>query len=560
MRGTTYFMTRSFFSPLLLLSFASFLSAQSPFWENYTFTQADTLRGALRAERTCYDVTFYDLDVRVDMVRRSLEGYVDIHFIAKTDFHRLQIDLFANMQISRIEFEGRSLNYERVHNAVFVAFPRQRKGKRAFFRVYYYGRPKEAENPPWDGGFIWTQDKAGRPWVAVACQGIGASLWWPNKDHLSDEPDSLSIKLTIPSDLQGIANGRLRSVSRRGNERCFHWFVSYPVNNYNVSINIGNYAHFADRYRSTSGDTLSLDYYVIKENEQIAKTHFSQVKGALRCFEEKLGPYPFPLDGFALIEAPYNGMEHQSGIAYGNRFQTGYLGVENVPGISFDYVIVHETAHEYFGNSLSCKDIAQIWLHESFTTYMESVYVECQYGYRAALRYLAAQRHFIENEFPIAGPLNVNWDHWDNGDNYHKGAWVLHSMRNVLNKDEQWFALLRQFYELYQYQQVDAREWIYFVNEFTGQDFRPFFQQYLYYPNLPAFEYRLRSTEKGVKISYRWQADVSEFDMPLRVNSGEETAMLYPTERWQEMELAGFDKERFRIAEELFLIEVRRSD
>lgn len=553
LRKTIHWLTVSAF--LLGLNV---LQAQPNFWRNYTFSQADSLRGALRPERTCYDVTYYELDIRVDIDRRRLDGYVDIHYRTQQDFTRLQIDLFANMTIERIVFEGEELSYERRFNAVFVDFPRQTAGSRGVFRVYYGGRPKEAINPPWNGGLIWKKDQRESPWVAVACQGIGASLWWPNKDHLSDEPDSMTIRITAPEGLPAISNGHLRSISRRGEERCYEWFVSYPINNYNVSFNIGRYVHLADRYDSAGGQTLPLDYYVLEGKEEIARDHFAQVKDVLACLEAYLGPYPFPADGFALIETPYNGMEHQSGIAYGNRFMKGYLGTQKVTGVDFDYVIMHEAAHEYFGNSLSCTDMAEIWLHESFTTYMESVFVECRYGYEEALQYLQMQRLDIGNRQPLIGPRDINWDDWDNSDNYNKGAWVLHTLRGVLQNDEQWFDLLRGFYERHRYGHATTEDWIAFVNDFTGRDFRPFFQQYLYHARIPRLQYRLRSGENGPSIRCRWRADVQDFAMPVQVRGGRKSAMINVTTDWTETPLPGFTMEDFQINEERYLIETRQ--
>lgn len=546
-QSTFFFLLLSLFNPLIG-------PAQS-YWKYFSFTKADTLRGSLRPERTCYDVTYYELDLRIDPEQQRLEGFVDIHYTALTDFNRLQIDLFQNMKIDRILWQEELLSFERKENAVFIQFPQQTTGARGVFRIYYGGRPKTALNPPWDGGFIWTEDDNGKPWAAVACQGIGASLWWPNKDHLSDEPDSISIRITVPKDLRAIANGRLRSISLREEGICYEWFVSYPINNYNVSVNMGDYVHVSDRYPSANGAPLSLDYYVLRGNEAIADRHFGQVKSVLACLEKYLGPYPFPEDGFALIEAPYNGMEHQSGIAYGNRFLPGYLGSVRVRDIDFDYVIMHEAAHEYFGNSISCTDMAEIWLHESFTTYMESVYVEDRHGYENALKYLASQRQAIQNQVPILGPSGVNWDNWDSSDNYNKGAWVLHTLRSLLQNDEQWFALLRGFYERYRYRSVTTDEWIQYVEEFAGQDFRTFFQQYLHYPKLPRLACRFEPSAAGLWLRFRWEADVREFNMPILVRSGERTAWLKPTTEWQETTLPGFSRENFQVAEELFLVE-----
>ncbi|MCB0636685.1 MAG: M1 family metallopeptidase, partial [Lewinella sp.] len=409
---------------------ATSAAAQIPaFYRDYTFTTADTLRGALRPERTCYDVTYYGLHLRIDPRKQQLQGYVDIDFTAVANFSRLQIDLYDNMQIDGITFADVPLEWERDYQAIFVNFPETvPAGTRGTLRVTYHGEPQTARMPPWDGGFVWTQDRQGRSWSAVACEGDGASLWLPNKDHLSDEPDSVLISVAVPKDLMCVANGNLREVEDEGAFTRYNWFVSYPINNYNVSVNIGHYAHFSDEYYAQDGDTLALDYYVLDYNEARAREHFTQTKTVLAAYEHYLDKYPFWEDGFALIETPYLGMEHQSGIAYGNKYMRGYLGGMIPRGMNWDYIIVHESGHEYFGNSISCNDLAEMWIHESFTTYLESLYVEYTMGYKDAVRYLVSQRSSILNQEPILGPANVNWEDWQGSDHYFKGSWMLHTL------------------------------------------------------------------------------------------------------------------------------------
>jgi aminopeptidase N len=399
------------------------------------FNRADTLRGMLRPERTCYDVTYYRLDIQVDPGKRFVRGAVDIHFRAMSDFEWLQIDLFKNMEIESIYYEGKALDFFREHDAVFIRFPQVKADRESSFRVRYRGQPREAPDPPWEGGFVWSKDRLGRPWVGVACQGAGASLWWPNKDHLSDEPDSMDIILTVPDSLMGIANGQLIEKVDNGAWTQYHWKVSYPINNYSVSVNVGYYAHLEDAYTSLEEEDLDLDYYVLFYNRRRARPHLEQVKEVIRCYETYFGPYPFWKDGFALIETPYLGMEHQSGIAYGNKFMRGYLGGMIPPNMDWDYVIVHETAHEYFGNAVSVEDMAEIWLHESFATYLESLFVEYKFGKQEALKYLNGQRSFLENRKPLLGPKNVNWDHWSDPDNSYKGALMLNSLRHEIGSD-----------------------------------------------------------------------------------------------------------------------------
>lgn len=552
-------MPKTIFAIVFIL-LAGSLFAQKDFYKNYTFTKADTLRGALRPERTSYDVTFYDLNIKIDIQKKYLDGYVDIFYTVVHDFQTLQIDLFANMKINKINSENQELSYRREFNAVFVDFPKiQQKGSKGFIRVYYEGAPIEAKNAPWDGGFVWTKDEQGNPWVGVACEGDGASLWWPNKDHLSDEPDSMSIRIAVPKTLTCIANGDLRGSEdlRNGYQR-YDWFVSYPINNYNVSVNIGRYAHFSDTYEALDGEQLRLDYYVLAYNLEKAKEHFKQTHKVLACFERYFGKYPFWNDGFALVETPYLGMEHQSAVAYGNRYMRGYLGGMIPNDMNWDYIIVHETGHEWFGNSITANDLAEMWIHESFTTYMEALYVECAYSYKDAMRYLNSQRGFIYNQEPVIGPKDVNWEDWKGSDHYYKGAWLLNTLRHAINDDEVWFDLLKSFYQRYKYSHVTTEDVVNYVNHCAKRDYTPIFQQYLEYTKIPTLEYKVKAAgNNGVEVKYRWKADVAGFDMPVLAGKPDAYQQLFPTTKeWKTTVLNGVNVKEFKVADELFYIEV----
>jgi len=544
--------------PLLAVLFALPLVAQNDFYESYTFTEADTLRGSLRPERTCYDVTYYELDLRILPARRYLEGAVTIHFDALEDFETLQIDLYRNMTIEKIVYRGRELTYRRKHDAVFVDFPATGKGTSGSFRINYHGQPTTADNPPWDGGFVWERDRKGKPWVGVACEGDGASLWWPNKDHLSDEPDSMAIRVAAPKGLMCVANGQLRQTVRQGELVRYDWAVTYPINNYNVTVNIARYQHFEDHYVSASGDSLPLDYYVLPYNLEKAKQHFRQVPRVLEAFEHYFGPYPFWEDGFAMVETPYLGMEHQGAIAYGNQYMRGYLGGMIPADMDWDYIIVHETGHEFFGNSISCNDLAEMWIHESFTTYMESLFVEYTMGYADAMRYLRSQRPFIRNREPILGPLGVNWEDWNGSDHYFKGAWVLNTLRHSLGNHERWFALLKGFYRKHAISNVTTKDFVDYVNAQSGTDYTAFFNQYLRYPDIPTFEYELDAQADGLRLRYRWKAEVDDFAMPLNIEGGSRSQRLHPTTDWQETLLKGWSEREFSLPADRMLIRVER--
>ncbi len=540
---------------LTLLSVAT--SAQRDFYKDYSFSKADTLRGALNSERSCYDVTFYSLNLAVDTGKKFIKGYVDIFFNVETEFSMMQIDLYRNMTISQITFYDQPLTFHRLFDAVNVYLPLPLpEGSSATIRVYYEGFPATAQNAPWEGGFVWEKDQKGNAWVGVACEGDGASLWWPCKDHLSDEPDSMAINVAVPTGLVAVANGNLRKTNRLNNGYTqFSWFVSYPINNYNVSVNIGKYAHFTDYWVASDGDSLTLDYYVLEYKLDKAKKHFEQVKPMLTCYEKYFGKYPFWNDGFALVETPYLGMEHQSGIAYGNNYNRGYLGGMIPRDMDWDYIIIHESAHEWFGNAISVKDHADMWIHESFTTYMEALYVECRYSYADAIRYLESQRPFIRNLEPMAGPRNVNWDDWRGSDHYFKGAWMLHTFRHAINDDEKFFGLLRSFYEKYKYTTLDGEDFVRFANEYLKKDFTKFFEQYLYYPNIPKLVYNLDQAGSDLKVKYQWVADVPGFDMPIQVGKKGAYTMIYPvTGEVREVVLPNLQKADFQVALELFYV------
>lgn len=544
---------------LLLVAGFSLRGQSTDFYQHHTFTRADTLRGSLRPERTCYDVHYYGLQLRVDPRKKIIRGEVEIAFTTVTDFQRLQIDLFENMIIDRIVMGEQQLSYQREYNAVFVDFPAlQQAGNTGSFTVHYHGQPTVAANAPWDGGFVWTEDKRGRDWIAVACEGDGASLWWPNKDHLSDEPDSMLISLTVPSELMAVANGNLREVEEEDKYTRYDWFVSYPIDNYNVTLNIGHYAHFSEEYYAADGDTLALDYYVLDYNEDRAREHFQQVHSVLACYEKYLDKYPFWEDGFALVETPYLGMEHQSAIAYGNQYMRGYLGGMIPRDMDWDYIIVHETGHEYFGNSIGVADLAEMWIQESFTTYLEAVYVEYTMSYEDAIRYLVKQQLYIYNQEPIIGPLGVNWENWGGSDHYFKGAWVLHTLRNAIGDDEKWWDIFKGFYQKHALSLVTTQDFIDYVNEATGQDWQPFFQQYLHYPQPPVLEYRLQQEGKKLKVSYRWVADAEGFNMPILLGKNDKMIRVTPTtNKWQETTLFNTTMGEFTVAMDRFLVKTK---
>ena len=513
-----------------------------------TFTHADSLRGGQSQLRICYDLNYYHLDVRLDPVRRFISGSNLFRFTATQDFTRLQFDLFANLQVEKVLYQNKEVPFNREGNAVFVTFPKPiQTGSRDEFTVYYSGNPTAAKKAPWDGGMVFTQDAAGQPWVATACQGTGASIWWPTKDQQADEVDSMLISISVPTGLKDVSNGRLRKITKlKDGYTRFDWAVSNPINNYDVALNVGNYQHFTDNYTGEKGP-LTLDYWVLPENLAKAKTQFAaNVKPMLKSMESWFGPYPFYQDGYKLVDAPHLGMEHQSAVAYGNKYQNGYLGKDRSNtgwGLKWDFIIIHESGHEWFGNSITTKDIADMWVHESFTTYSEALFVESQFGKPAGQEYLHGQRRNIQNDGPIIGPYGVNKE--GSSDMYDKGSAMLNMLRTVLNNDAKWRQLLRGLSTTFYHQTVTGQQIIDYFNRESGQDFTKIFDQYLRHRGLPVLEFRF---ENGKTLA-RWVADVEKFDVPVRVRlKGGEYQFITPTTKFVVIkELVGATKENLEV-------------
>lgn len=490
------------------------------------YTEADTLRGSLRPERN-FDVLTYHLNVKVNPEKKYISGYNTIGFRAGEDLPVMQVDLFANMQVDSIMYGNEKLDYTRKYDAVFVELdPVIVKNKVDSIQFFYSGYPTVAQNAPWDGGFVWTQDQDGNPWVGLAVQGTGASLWYPNKDHQSDEPQEVLIEAAVPTGLVNVSNGRL--VGKKdlpdGYTR-WSWKVNSPINNYNVMLNIGNYVHFQDQYKN-----LDLDYYVLPYNLKKAKEHFEEVKIMMDCFYEKFGPYPFEIDGFKLVETPYLGMEHQSAVAYGNQYKMGYLGSDlsgTGIGLKWDFIIIHETGHEWFGNSITAADIADMWIHEGFTSYSEAVYIECRWGKEEALEYLKGIRQNIANTSPIIGTYGVNSE--GSGDMYYKGANLLNTIRSIYNDDELWWQTLKDYTRTFRHQIIGTGTTESFFDQATPVDLQPIFDQYLRHSRLPELQIR----PKNDSFSYRWKADVEDFRMPVDLLIEGKEVRLEGTDTWQ---------------------------
>lgn len=504
----------------------------------HNFTRADTLRGMLSPLRTCYDVIFYHLDADVSLDKHSISGNNIIRYKVITPFDRMQIDLYANMHIQKILFKGQQLSYTREANAVFVQFPTmQPAGEIQEIQVYYEGIPQVPDKSiSMNGGVLWEKDDQGNPWAQVVCQGSGASLWWPCKDHLSDEPDSMRIWITVPAGFSEVSNGRLQQqVAVDGHKTRFEWLVSYPINNYNVSFSIGKYAHYTDH---------GVDYYVMPYHLDQAKVYFREVPAMLACYEQHFGPYPFPRDGFRLVESLYP-MEHQSGVCIGR--------IPADPHPEFAFLVWHEAAHEWWGNNISCKDMADMWIHEAFATYAESVYTGCRVGNAAMREFIFDQEPQVKNKRPVTGNYDVNDIFYDINDMYTKGSLMIFTLQSVINDNALWLRLLPAIQQHFRYQTLSADELEQFICDFTGKDYHYFFNQYLHYTRIPRLEYTLSEKGGNLTVRYRWVADVPDFRMPVKINGGR---FIYPTPDWQTLTLHNQSAADFDIDDENFYIEV----
>lgn len=479
-----------------------------------TFTRKDSLRGGLPLERTCFDVLRYDLNIKIDPKEKAIQGYNNITFKVIATTSKIQLDLFANMTIDSIVLNSKKLNYQREFDAVFVDFPQPlAKDSENTLHFYYCGNPTIAKRAPWDGGFVFEKDAKGKDFIGVAVQGTGASLWFPCKDSQTDEPDNgCTIKVAVPNGLTEVSNGRFVGKEDLGNGYTrWDWEVKNPINSYDITLNIGDYVHFGENYKG-----LDLDYYVLRQNEAKARRQFEQVKPMMDCFQSKFGTYPFANDGYKLVETHYLGMEHQSAVAYGNKYQNGYLGSDlsgTGVGLLFDFIIVHESGHEWFGNSITSKDIADMWIHEGFTCYSESVFLECQFGYDKAQQYINGLKRNIHNDKPIIGQYGVSNE--GSSDMYYKGALMLNTIRHIVNNDEKWWQILLKYAETFRHQIIDTPTVVAFFNRETGINLTSVFDEYLNYKELPILKVYLGKKDQLV---LQWQAQEKNFELPVEVN------------------------------------------
>jgi aminopeptidase N len=513
-------------------------------------THAALLRGAYGPYRANNDLLYYHLDVRVDPDKKYISGKNTIRFKMLTDGTRIQLDLNEALNIDKIVLGTTPLPYERDSGAVFVDFPEAlRAGNTYSIDFYYSGNPVESGR---FGSMAFKKDAFGHPWINTACEEQGASMWWPNKDQWRDEVENMEISVAVPNGLSDISNGKFLGKTDLGDGYTrWDWLVQYPINNYDVSLNIGNYQHFSDTYRD-----MPLDFYALPEDLDQAKHQFTQTKGMLEAFEHYFGEYPFKKDGYKLIEVPYSGMEHQSAVTYGNHFANGYLERDwTGVGIStrFDFIIIHESGHEWFGNSVTAADRSDMWIHEGWTTYLECLYVEYRWGREDALRYTNGYRAKVKNEKPIIAERGVNAT--PPQDQYFKGALFLNTLRSVVDDDKKWWTVLHDLYQHFKYQNIMTEDMVAYFNEHTGMNLTPIFDQYLRHAAIPTLQLKFDTSEKTV--AYRWSVDEASFAMPVRVGTKEHWQTIRPTSEWQSMKTP-LGREQFDVATDLYYINVEK--
>jgi aminopeptidase N len=496
------------------------------------YTRKDSLRGALRPERNCFDVTFYNLKLKIDPRKKSIAGSNDISFRVVTPTRRIQIDLFGIYKIETITWNDKPLTYNWEYNALFIDFPQELSaGTIQTIRVMYSGKPPKAPNPPWDGGFVWKKDDKGNYWCGAACERFGASSWWPCKDHPSDEPDSSLLTFIVPSGYDLISNGRLRKKETVDENFTSHsWFVANPINSYNVTFYLGKFLHFSDTMINQKGK-YPLDYYVLPDHYEDAQKTFSQVKDVLKFYDQAFSDFPFMKDKYSLIESPYEGMEHQSAIAYGNEYNKlakdqMYLNKK------YDYIIVHESAHEWWGNSVSARDMADIWIQEGFATYAEMMFIEHKFGYKEYLKEMKREMERIFNIWPVVQNYDVNENAFASNDCYMKGATILHNLRCSMENDSLFFRIIKDFCVKNEKKVVTTTDFISMVNEYTGKDYTSFFKKYLYDKNLPVLKYSYKRQGNDIVLKYQWDEVDKDFTMPfgIALNKGKSMRLVATTE------------------------------
>ncbi|MEN8124832.1 MAG: M1 family metallopeptidase [Bacteroidota bacterium] len=538
-----------FFIVILSIFFKSELQSQ-------TFTHQDTLRGSITIERVWWDLLHYNLNVKVDEQQKYISGSNTIKYKVLKSHQLMQIDLQEPLKILKVIQDKIELDFKRNGNVYYVELKKEQKiGDKNEIIIFYQGKPIESINPPWSGGLTWKKDKAKKSFIATTCQGVGASIWWPCKDHMYDEPDEgANIIITPPKGLMDVSNGKLiKTIDNDDGTKTFHWKVVNPINNYGLNINIADYSHFSEKYQGEKG-ILTCDYYVLPYSLKKAKIQFKQVSKMLEAFEYWFGPYPFYEDGYKLVEVPYLGMEHQSSVTYGNRFENGYLGKDLSGtgfGLKFDFIIIHESGHEWFANNITNKDIADMWIHEGFTTYSEVLYLDYHFSKEAGNAYAIGIRKNIKNDKPIIGIYNVNKE--GSGDMYSKAAAMIHTLRQMMNDDKKFRQILRGMNEDFYHQTVTSQQIENYLSNKSTMNLNAFFNQYLRTVQIPVLEYKIEN--KAIK--YRFKNIVKNFEIPVKVYVNNKEKWIKPNGKWQEIKTSTSNN-TFRVDQNFYIDTVKK--
>ena len=515
----------------LLLIFTTLSSGLA---QHSNFSKQDTLRGSITPERVWWDLLHYNLDFKVSPSSKSIEGSNLIRYEVLSQNQLMQIDLQPPMEITSVLENNKELNYNREGNVYYVQLKKnQQIGAINEITIHFKGAPKISNNPPWDDGFTWGKDNNGTDFIATSCQGGGSSIWWPSKDHMYDEPDQgIELSITAPKHLISVSNGRHIQTKENSNKtNTSTWKVINPINNYGVNINIGDYVHFTEEYKGKKG-VLDCDYYVVSYNLEKAKKQFKEVSRTLEAFEHWFGPYPFYEDSYKLVEVPYLGMEHQSSVTYGNGYKNGYKGIDLSGtgwGLKFDFIIVHESGHEWFANNITNIDIADMWIHESFTAYSENLFLDYHFGTEASNAYVTGTRKNIQNDKPIIGNYNVN--NSGSSDMYYKGANMLHTLRQIIDNDKKWRSILVGLNKDFYHQTVTTLQIENYIDKYFEIDLKPFFNQYLRTIKIPTLDYKLENNN----LLYKWSNVVDGFSIPIKVFINSSSQWIRPTSRWKKL-------------------------
>ena len=513
---------------LIFTTLSSGLAQQS------NFSKQDTLRGSITPERVWWDLLHYNLDFKVSPSLKNIEGSNIIRYEVLSQKQLMQIDLQPPMEITSVLENNKELNYNREGNVYYIQLKKnQQIGAINEITIHFKGAPKISNNPPWDDGFTWGKDNNGTDFIATSCQGGGSSIWWPSKDHMYDEPDQgIELSITAPKHLISVSNGRHIQTKENSNKtNTSTWKVVNPINNYGVNINIGDYVHFTEEYKGKKG-VLDCDYYVVSYNLEKAKKQFKEVSRTLEAFEHWFGPYPFYEDSYKLVEVPYLGMEHQSSVTYGNGYKNGYKGIDLSGtgwGLKFDFIIVHESGHEWFANNITNIDIADMWIHESFTAYSENLFLDYHFGTEASNAYVTGTRKNIQNDKPIIGNYNVN--NSGSSDMYYKGANMLHTLRQIIDNDKKWRSILVGLNKDFFHQTVTTLQIENYIDKYFEIDLKPFFNQYLRTIKIPTLDYKLENNN----LLYKWSNVVDGFSIPIKVFINSTSQWIRPTSRWKKL-------------------------